>query len=91
MTCCVSMTHACTHAYPCSAEADMHLFRIYHTNTWVGGPVVVYKIDVAAKRPKTTTENEIHKEKGKSLSRFRSPTKPEWHLDSTRDLAKTTR
>ena len=26
----------------------------------VGGPVVVYKIDVAAK---TTTENEIHKEK----------------------------
>ena len=28
--------------------------------TLVGGPVVVYKTDVAAK---TTTENEIHKEK----------------------------
>ena len=23
-----SVTHACTHAYPCSAEADMHLFRM---------------------------------------------------------------
>ena len=30
------------------------------TDAWVGGPVVVYKTDVAAK---TTTENEIHKEK----------------------------
>ena len=33
-----SVTHACTHAYPCSAEADMHLFRMIDAFTCISMP-----------------------------------------------------
>ena len=52
----------------------------------VGGPVNDCKVDVAAK---TTTENEIHKEKREVPVTLQNAS--DAGMDSTRDLAKTTR